>query len=76
MKFHLIALAAAAAFVGNAEAAKLTAAQAAAATNILYIGGSSALQKLVEGMVAQNCDTNGMSTWRSKGPGGDRKSVV
>ena len=70
MKFHLIALAAAAAFVGNAEAAKLTAAQAAAATNVLYVGGSSALQKLVEGMVAQNCDTNGMSTWRSKGPGG------
>lgn len=70
MKFHLIAMAAAAAFVGNAEAVKLTAAQAAAATNVLYVGGSSALQKLVEGMVAQNCDADGMSTWRSKGPGG------
>ena len=70
MKFHLIALAAAAAFVGNVEAAKLTATQAAAATNVLYIGGSSALQKLVEGMVAQNCDSNGMSIWRSKGPAG------
>ncbi len=70
MKFHLIALAAAAAFASNAEAAKLNAAQAAAATNVLYIGGSSALQALVEGMVSQNCDANGMSTWRSKGPGG------
>ena len=72
MKFHLIALAAAAAFVGNVEAAKLTAAQAAAATNVLYIGGSSALQKLVEGMVSQNCDSNGLSTWRSKGPTGTK----
>ena len=72
MKFHLIALAAAAAFVGNAEAAKLTATQAAAATNILYIGGSSALQKLVEGMVSQNCDIDGLSTWRSKGPTGTK----
>lgn len=72
MKFHILALAAAAVFAGNVQAAKMTAVDASNATNILYIGGSSALQKLVEGMVAQNCDANGLSIWRSKGPTGTK----
>ena len=66
MKLHVIALAAAAAFAGSAHAAKPTAAQAAAAPFQLNIHGSSALQKLVEGMISQNCDVPAdFAIWRS-----------
>ncbi len=65
MKRNLLALAALAAIAGGAQAAPLDRTGAAGATNKLYISGSSALQKLVEGMVAQNCDANGMTVWRS-----------
>lgn len=66
MKLHVIALAAAAAFAGSAHAVKPTAAQAAAAPFQLNIHGSSALQKLIEGMVSQNCDVPAdFAIWRS-----------
>ncbi len=65
MKRNLLALAALAAIAGSAQAAPLDRAGAAAATNKLYVSGSSALQKLVEGMVSQNCDADGMVIWRS-----------
>lgn len=67
MKIHMIALAAAAALVGSAQAAQPTATEAAAAPFQITIHGSSALQNLVEGMVAQNCAVAAdLSIWRSK----------
>ena len=66
MKLHVIALAAVAAFAGSAHAVKPTAAEAAAAPFQLNIHGSSALQKLVEGMVSQNCNVPAdLAVWRS-----------
>ena len=65
MKRNLLALAAIVAIAGSAQAAPLDRAGAAAATNKLFISGSSALQKLVEGMVSQNCNSDGMTIWRS-----------
>ena len=66
MKLHVIALAAVAAFAGSAHAVKPTALQAAAAPFQLNIHGSSALQKLVEGMISQNCDVPAdFAIWRS-----------
>lgn len=55
MKRNLLCLAALAAIAGSAYADPTTSAQAAAATNKVYISGSSALQNLVLGMVSQNC---------------------
>ncbi len=66
MKRNLLALAAIAAIASGAQAAPLDRTGAAAATNKLFISGSSALQKLVEGMIVQNCDVDGVSIWRSK----------
>jgi hypothetical protein len=65
MKRNLLCAAAIAAIAGAAHAAPTTAAAAAAAPNKLYISGSSALQKLVEGMVRQNCSGDTLSIWRS-----------
>lgn len=65
MKRKLLALAALATIAGTATAAPLDRVGAAAATNKLYISGSSALQKLVEGMVSQNCNADGLTIWRS-----------
>jgi hypothetical protein len=65
MKLNLLALAALATIAGAAQAAPLTTTQAIAATNQLYISGSSALQKLVEGQIKQNCSGDTLSIWRS-----------
>jgi hypothetical protein len=66
MKLHIISLAAVAAFAGSAHAAKPTAAQAAAAAFELNIHGSSAFRKLVERLVAKNCDVPAdLAIWRS-----------
>jgi len=66
MKLHIIALAAVSAFAGSAYAAKPTAIEAAGATYQLNIHGSSAMQKLVEGMIKQNClNQSDFAVWRS-----------
>lgn len=66
MKRTLISAASIMLLAGAAQAAPLTATQAAAAQYKLYIAGSSAVKNLIEGMVSQNCDSSGMSIWRSK----------
>ena len=61
MKFRYLAIAAAcAAIAGQAHAATgvMTAAQANAAQLKLFISGSSALQKVIEGVLTQNCATD------------------
>ena len=71
MKRNLLCLAALTAIAGFAHADPITSTAAAGATNKLYISGSSALQKLVEGMVRQNCipevagTPGSLSIWRS-----------
>jgi hypothetical protein len=67
MKFRLIALAALASVAGQAfavpDTTPVTAAQAAAATNALYISGSSAAKAIISGLVQQNCNTGSFVTF-------------
>lgn len=67
MKLRLIALASLASFAGLAFAAPdntpVTAAQAAAATDILYVSGSSAAKGIIAGLVQQNCNAPSFVTF-------------
>lgn len=61
MKLRLVTLAALAFVAGQAMAAPnttpVTAAEAAGATNALYISGSSAAKAIISGLVQQNCNS-------------------